>query len=205
MTTNIENYLNNNNNNYNINITNHYYINKPKESFDKKFNTSYISNFSNLLSFDEKWNTSHISKFEKFSLILSTYPFTLTLEILLKNKNNMNVIIDKESNSGIVYKKDKIEQIELDDLLEKSFVKLYNHLIFFLDELKENDLFYIDPIVFNNIKTKLNREYEIHIKKNKDKKKIFNKMTDIYEKNKNESIKLIQKFNPTHNIEKILD
>lgn len=182
-----------NNNNYNINITNNYYIDKPPKSFD------------------EKWDTSHISNFEKISLMLSIYSFTMTLDTLLKNKNNMNVIVDKESNSGLVYKKDKIEQMKLDDLLEESFVKLYGHLMVFLDELKETDTLFIDKEFFNGIKTKLRREFEIHtkykpdIKKNEDKKEMFNAMTDVYEKIKNESIKIIQHFNPNNNIEKILE
>jgi hypothetical protein len=180
------------NTNYNINITNNYYFDKPPTSFD------------------EKWDTSHISNCEKIALILSIYSFTMTLDTLLKNKNNMNVIVDRESNSGIVYKKDKIEQMELEDLLEESFIKLYNHLMVFLDELKENNSYFIDINFFNEIKTKLRREFEIHtkykpdIKKNDDKKELYNTMTDIYEKIKNESIKIIQNFNPNQSIEKIL-
>jgi hypothetical protein len=34
---------------------------------------------------------------------------------------------------------------------------------------------------------------------------MFNAMTDVYEKIKNESIKIIQHFNPNNNIEKILE
>lgn len=62
------------------------------------------------ISFDDNWDISHLSNEDKNLLIVSMVKYTKTLEYLLKNKSNHNVLIDKESNSGLVYKNNNIEK-----------------------------------------------------------------------------------------------
>ena len=101
-----------NNNNYNLNITNHIHINST-------------------VPFDKEWDVSHLNNDEKTLLIISMHKYTKTLESLLKNKNNHNVIIDKSSNSGLVYKNDieKYIQMRSKDIVDNTMDKLKRHLL----------------------------------------------------------------------------
>lgn len=168
-------------------------------------NNFYIKN--TITDFNDKWDTSHITTCQKYALILSMFSYTTTLQKILQNKNNMNVIIDKESNSGLVYTNNNVELLGLDDILEESFIKLYDHLTSFITELndmknygEDNTDYKIDKNFFNEIKNKLRREFELHtkykpdIKNNEDKTEIFNKMKDIYTEIKSESIKILQQL-----------
>ena len=49
------------------------------------------------ISFDDNFNTSKINNNKKLILLLTTSKFTKTLEILLENKVNLNVLIEKKA------------------------------------------------------------------------------------------------------------
>ncbi len=130
---------NNNNNNYNYNIDN--------------LNVTNNFNLNSPISFDEDWDLSHLTDEEKTVLIISMYKYTKTLESLLKNKNNHNVIIDKASNSGLVYKKNNFETMTLNEICDKSVDKINYHLNKFVDD------------VIKNNKVDVDTDYIIHSKK----------------------------------------
>ena len=56
--------------------------------------------------------------------------YTELLEEILKNDINLNVIIDKTNDSGMVYKNniDKYIQMKLKDIISNTMEKLNNHL-----------------------------------------------------------------------------
>jgi len=56
--------------------------------------------------------------------------YTELLEEILKNDINLNVIIDKDNDSGMVYKNniDKYIQMKLKDIISNTMEKLNNHL-----------------------------------------------------------------------------
>jgi hypothetical protein len=82
------------------------------------------------IPFDEEWDVSKISKGDKTSLIVSQFMYTELLEEILKNDINLNVIIDKEKESGMVYKNnvDKYIQMKLKDIISNTMDKLNGHL-----------------------------------------------------------------------------
>jgi len=165
--------------------------------------TNNITNITNNIiinpiSFDDKWDDSHLSKEEKDLLILSMFKYSKTLESLLKNKSNHNVIIDAKTNSGLVYKNNNIEKMSLDDIMDKSFDKLHNHLTKFFDETKINNSYAIDPdylydqkkimrIKYNNFKDAEERE-----DMNK-RKAIIVLIADIFDKIKQETLENFNK------------
>jgi len=155
-----------NNNTININITNN------------------INNYP--ISFDENWDSSHMSNDEKNLLILSMFKYTKTLEALLKNKINHNVIIDTESKSGLVYKNNKIEKMCLDEIIDKSFDKIFNHLNNFFEEIDKNNLYSINQDLLDNEKKSMKIKYDKY--KYDNKQDAILHMTDSFNKVKDETL-----------------
>ena len=140
-----------------------------KTVIDNSINNSNIYNQCNihnyninielpkLVSFDDNWNIDHLDKNTKTLLFLSTLKYTKTLEYILASDLNKNVLLDKENNTGIVYNGDEkpFTKLKIEDIVDKSILKLYNHLKEFYTELTEtNDLdFIIDKeLIKKNLK-----------------------------------------------------
>ena len=107
----------NNNNNSNNNITN-----------NNITNNIYL-NIKNPIPFDDNWNISNIDNKDK--IIFSKIMYTNLLTEILKNEINLNVIIDKDNDSGIVYKNniDKYIKMKSEDIIDKTMLKLKEHLL----------------------------------------------------------------------------
>jgi hypothetical protein len=138
-----------------------------------------------LLSFNDNWNIEHLDKNTKTLLFMSTVKYTKTLEYILKNDINKNVLLDEESKTGIVYKGDEnsFEKMKLEDIIDESVEKIYNHLKEFHKELKDkNDIeFNLDN---DSIKTNLK------ITETKFNEKTFHKSYPLFIIN----IKMMQKI-----------
>jgi len=52
--------------------------------------------------------------------------------------------LDKDSEKGFIYKDNNFEIMNKKDIMEQSFVKIYNHLNNFYDDIKNNNEFEID-------------------------------------------------------------
>jgi hypothetical protein len=159
-----------NNNNYNLNITNHIHINST-------------------VPFDKEWDVSHLNNDEKTLLIISMHKYTKTLESLLKNKNNHNVIIDKSSNSGLVYKNNNIEAMSLDEICDKSVNKLNYHLNSFVDEVLKNNKNSTETFYIEHSKKVIINKHENYKLNEKDKIDVNNILIEKYEQIKDETIK----------------
>jgi hypothetical protein len=91
-------------------------------------NVNITNNIQCPVSFDDEWDISHMTNEEKSLLLISMYKYTKTLEFILKNNKNLNVVVDKKTQSGLVYKNNSIEIMSLSDICDKSFDKLNIHL-----------------------------------------------------------------------------
>lgn len=124
-----------------------------------------------VLSFDNNWDITHLNTSEKQALFISMYKYTKTLEYILKNETNLNVLVDKDSNKGFVYNNNCIEEMSVDEIVDKSFNKIYNNLNDFYNDLQNNNDFGISndllDIHKDSIQQKFNCFYE-----NEDTRKI---------------------------------
>ena len=68
--------------------------------------------------------------------------YTKLLEEILKNEINLNIIIDKNDNSGMVYKNDidTYIKMKIKDIIDKTMEKLKNHLLNFIDDANSDKL-----------------------------------------------------------------
>lgn len=172
----------------NINITNNTDLSNSN-FYNININVEVQNNNKILVPFDNNWNTEHLDNYTKLGLFLSTVKYTKTLESLLENDTNKNVLIDNDSNTGIIYKggiDDQFKKMNIDDIVNQSMIKLHNHLKEFHEEIKNtNDLnFKIDTDIINNCSVNSKEKFN-NFKNNDDvRKNVTDVLTSIFNKYK---------------------
>jgi hypothetical protein len=118
-------------------------INNNQQINNQQINNIQINLFNeNIInSFDNDWDISNIDLQKKILLFLADNKYSKTMEEILKNNKNLNVLFDKCSDTGLVYKNniDKFINIKSDDIIISIIYKLYTHLISFYEDIKNND------------------------------------------------------------------
>ena len=127
------------------------------------------------------------------------YKYTKTLESLLKNKNNHNVIIDKESNSGLVYNKNNIELMTLDQICNKSVDKINHHLNQFIDDVIKNNIYSIDTDYINHSKKIIRLKHGNYKYNLEDRNSVNEILINKYDTIKNETIKNFNSIKNSNN------
>ena len=158
-------------------------------------NNNITNNFINLninilKSFDEEWDDSQIDDKLKIILLLADSKYTKTLENLLENEVNLNVLIDNTGNTGLIYKKNNFEIMNIKDIVEKSMEKIYNKLNKFHKEIEENNEYNIKKDYLEEEKKNIENKYKDYKLNNETKDKVINFIKDIYSKKKEETLKI---------------
>lgn len=114
--------------------------------------------------------------------------YSQLLKEILENEINLNVIIDKNSNSGLVYKNniDKYIRMKSSDIVNNTMDKLKNHLL----EMNKTEETQFEEIIDYSRKM-INKK---HIDYNKDeilKSNVNNLMSNIYDEKKIEQHKYL--------------
>ena len=114
--------------------------------------------------------------------------YTNLLEEILNNETNLNVIIDKETSSGMVYKNDvdKYIQMKIKDIVEKSMEKLYNNLNEINGSMKENSIVYEDILKLS--KEKIDTKYKDYKNNEETKKIVQDYITNIFDNKKQDAL-----------------
>ena len=169
--------------------TNNY--NTIHNNYNNNYNKNLYLNF-NVEPFDNDWDVSRISKFTRHSILLSKIMYSNLLDNILQNEKNLNVVIEKETNTGLVYKNnvDKFITMNIQDIIDKSMDKLNKHLKdFYKESLKDDEFVIMDKIFHEQIKNVENK-YEDFKNNDEIKKKVEEFITQIYDKKKENAIKL---------------
>jgi len=150
-----------------------------------------------LIPFEEEWDLSEINNNDKHLLMISKIMYTQLLEKIMENDKNLNIIIDKDSNSGLVYtnsdNKKEYVNMEYEKIIEKSMYKINKHLTDIYNDMKNNfdNLYYLEEHHKKNISEKY-RNFRL----NKDiKKTVETYFGDILNKNHDKSIKIMKEIN----------
>ena len=162
-------------------------------------NTQNITNNINLnvnltRGFEEEWDISKIDEDKMMLLLLSDNKYTNTLKEILNNKVNLNVLIlDKNSKDIYIYNKDKQKfvQSKKEEILKKSFDKLYNNLNSMVNKLECSNTEYLiedsPKKIIKESKQKIYDKYN-NINSNQEVKKcVFGYITEIFESKKEET------------------
>ena len=180
---------NNSNNNINSNNTNNININNLT-----------INNLNPPISFDKDWDVSHLSIAEKEALLLSMYQYIKTLDSILKNKNNQNVLIDKDSNSGLVYQNNNIEKMNINDIFNKSFDKIYSSLNNFCEDIKNDNIYKLDPNLIKEKKVMIKDKYEDYQENNIIKKNVNNLINNSFDKVKEQTNEIFKNIDDNNKL-----
>jgi len=162
---------NNNNNNSNNNIINNIFI-----------------EINNPVPFDDDWDISKISDDKKASLLISKIMYTGLLEEILKNEINLNIIIDKNNDSGMVYKNDVDQYIQMKskDIVNNTMKKLQKHL---LDINNECVPTCIEDFLKDSKKV-IVKKHSDYVRDNGIQKNVQQFISNILESKKEEAIKM---------------
>jgi hypothetical protein len=139
------------------------------------------------IPFDDKWDTSRIDDTFIASVLNSKYMYSQLLKEILENQINLNVIIDKNSNSGLVYKNniDKYILMKSSDIVNNTMDKLNYHLL----EMNKDEPTQFDEVIDYSRKM-INKKY---IDYNKD--EVLNSnvnylMSNIYNEKKDKATQI---------------
>jgi hypothetical protein len=110
--------------------------------------------------------------------------YTELLKEILKNEINLNVIIDKNNDSGSVYMNniDKYIEMKSIDIVDNTMEKLKKHLL----EMNK-DSYCIKECLYASKKIIEKKHYD-YVKSTKTKQIVKNYITDIYESKKKDAI-----------------
>lgn len=175
-------------------FTNNYIINNTNNT-NNTINNNISINFK-LEPFDGEWDLSKINKFTRQSILFSKIMYTNLLKLILVNESNLNVIIEKDKNEGIIYKNDieKLIKMNLKDIIDNSMYKLNKHLNDFYTETISDNEYTIINNVFEDQKNIIESKYEDY-KNNKETQEIVEKyITEIYDTKKDDTINFYKKI-----------
>ena len=143
------------------------------------------------IPFENNWDLSHISDGDKTDIIVSRYMYTKLLEQVLENDVNLNVILDKNKNSGLVYKDDlnKYCQMKINDIADKTMEKLHTQL----HEIRTENNDTIEDILIHSRRI-IDKKMIDYNKDDDLKTNVRNRICQEYEKKKPESIQILNKI-----------
>jgi hypothetical protein len=179
-----------NNINHNLNIENQVNIANQTNS-----NNIIIINQHNLKSFDDKWTTEHIDNYIRQMILLSDHKYTNLLDEILKNKSNLNVIMNNDQNYGLVYKNkdDMYVNMQVREIIDKSIEKLYEQLNIFYTELVNNNIIKVNSDIIEQEKQIIDSKFKEFCTNNNVKSSVGDLLKKIYEKNNEEALNIAQK------------
>ena len=147
-----------------------------------------VININLINSFNDQWNTTHIDDTKKFILLCNKMKFTSTLEKILENEVNQNVLIDDISGKGIIFNDKKIINMDIKDIVKKTMDKLFNQLCDFKNDIEfTNSLCINTKILEDEIKNAKHKYSEFKNYKNVE-ESVNEYIKDIYNKKKTNTI-----------------
>jgi len=169
-------------------------------NYDNCNNTQNIQNNINinielpkgdLVSFNDKWCVDHIDKNVKTLLFMSTYKYTKTLEYILQNDKNRNVLLDNTSQTGLIYEGDKntFSEMKIEDIVDKSLKKLYDHLNEFHEDISKSNVynFMLDNEIIKENMEIIEKKINGFNESDKIKQIVTQNISDIFNKYKTET------------------
>ena len=136
-----------------------------------------------ILDFNDNWDLSEIDNKKKLILLLQNSKFTKTLETLLENDLNLNIIFE-DSDKCIVYVKKSFVILESKFIYGKIMDKLCKLLCEFYSDLSTPNIFDINPSIFDGELAILKVKYDSYVKDEELQGKVNTIIKFIYDKKK---------------------
>ena len=162
---------------------------KPFESVGK----TKLEN-SELVPFDNNWDISKILDEEKKYLICySTTKYSELLKYILKNENNLNVIIEDDTETGIIYKNriDCYVTMTKAEIIDQVIFKLNHQINIICAEVeKNNEIFLLNEKIIKE-REYINKRYDDYLKNIQVKVEVSNIICEILNYRKDTAIKIM--------------
>ena len=159
-------------------------------------------NLNMIKGFDQDWDTTDIDHKKKGEILLSNSKFTKTLENILKNNINLNVVMNEEDDkTGMVYidQKKNYELITKEEIIDCSMKKVYNHLKDFYNEIINNNK---DDLSIKSLENELKifeEKYRDFLNFEDAKNIVNNAFSKLYNKKKDEAESIYNNFIDNNN------
>lgn len=177
------------------NITN---ISNTSNNTNNTNNNIYIIQNINVtvpIPFDKDWNTEHIDNNLKQLIFLAENKYTNLLQKILENKNNLNVVMEKNANIGYIYNsQNEYKDMDKNDIIDISMKKLYNELNKIKDE-STNFSIKVPEEFINNSVSKIENKYNDYISDNETKVNVQNCISNIFDNTKNDALDIFNNIN----------
>ena len=179
--------ITNNNTNSNTNSNNKYDIINNISNSNNNNTYNITIEIKNPIGFDNQWDLSKINEANKRDISFSNCMYTNLLEEILKNEINLNVIIDNDNDSGMVYKNDieKYIQMKSKDIVDNTMKKLSDHLI----EINKANKKSLEDIVKIS-KNKIVKKYEDYEQNDNIQKYVESAICGVFENKKSDALSL---------------
>ncbi len=141
-------------------------------------------------SFSEEWCTKHIDDKTKALLFLNNAKFTATLENILENEVNLNVLIDKNTDKGIIFENNMLKNITVKEIVNKTMEKLHKHLE---DFQKNAEKLTIDSTYISDSAKNTSDKYNKYKSNTSVQNNVNSLIKDIYCKKQNDAVQTLQK------------
>lgn len=164
-------------------------------------NSITINNYM-VLPFDDKWSTSHIDKYFKVFLLNTYRKYTNFIEKVLENDENLNVIIDENSDKSLVYKNntEKYVMMKNHEILEKTMEKANKQVSDIFDNVIETEVISnLSKENFKKEKKDFCNKYMDYIKSHRLKENVNELLTDLYSKKREMALDICKKMNEIDN------
>ena len=166
------------------------------------YNNSIVNNNFNIyldvdktdkpIPFDDAWDISKINEDVISGIITSKYMYTKLLKEILQNEINLNVIMDKDSKTGLVYKDEinKYIKMKSSEIVDNTMEKLKNQL---LSLNEENNTLFDEIKDFSRIM--ITKKYIDYVKNNNNiKNNVNNLVNNTYLEKKHKAIAIYDNF-----------
>lgn len=171
------------------NIDNSIYIDNSVTDNSITDNSTTI-NINIVNSFSEEWCTKHIDDKTKALLFLNNAKFTATLENILENEVNLNVLIDKNTDKGIIFENNMLKNITVKEIVNKTMEKLHKHLE---DFQKNAEKLTIDSTYILDSAKNTSDKYNKYKSNTSVQNNVNSLIKDIYCKKQNDAVQTLQK------------
>jgi hypothetical protein len=160
------------------------------EDYENEYKNGYQNKNIIIRSFDEDWDDTKRDDKTKIMVVLADTKYTKTLEFLLENNVNLNVLIDYTCENGLVYKNNNFEIMSIKDIVKKTMNKIYHLLHKFCKDIEFNNIHNIKWAYLEEEKKIIENKYNEYISNRDTEEKVINFMKDIYHKKRGDTIKL---------------
>ena len=167
-------------------------VNKNINSINNLEHYENYNEYQNIMirSFDEDWDDTKMDDKAKIMVVLADTKYTKTLELLMENNVNLNVLIDYTGEKGLVYRNNNFEIMSIKDIVKKSMNKIYHLLHKFCQDIELNNIHNIKWAYLEEEKKMIENKYNEYISNKDTEEKVIHFMKDIYHKKRGDTIKL---------------